>query len=94
MSTRVCRNDELILRTEIDQKLKFLVKRLHSPVPKSDGDESSEELKRLREVIEFVSRMTSGFCPAMNRLRRAERFLISGEIGSACYELNLLLDGV
>jgi hypothetical protein len=66
-------------------RLKSLVRNL------SNLGRTANELHKLRTMIESLPLTSGEFCVAVNRLRNAQRYLCSDEIGAASYELRLLL---
>lgn len=47
--------------------------------------------EQAREVLDSLPLTTEEFCVAINRLANAQRYLLIGERGAACFELRLLL---
>src|SRR5262245_56821149 len=56
----------------------------------SHSDRTANELYEVRTLIESLPLSSSEFGVAVNRLRNAQRYLCSDEIGAARYELRLL----
>ena len=47
--------------------------------------------EQARQVLDSLPLTSEEFGVALNRLANAQRYLLSGERGAACYELRLLL---
>ena len=44
----------------------------------------------VRMILESLPLTTDEFCVASNRLKNAQRYVASSELGAACYELTML----
>ena len=75
----------------IDETRKLATGRLRSLMQRlSNKERAADELDNLRTLIESLPLASGDFGVAMNRLRNAQRYLRSDEIGAARYELRLL----
>jgi hypothetical protein len=91
MSTRIS-NPERNQVPSIEETRQIVVGRLRSLMKTmSRKFRIDEEFENLQALIESLPLASGEFGVASNRLRNAQRYLRSDEIGASLYELRLLL---
>jgi len=94
MSTYFLR-EERSQAASVEEIRRLAALRLQSLMPKlNDTTRAADEIENLREIIESLPLSTAESSLAMNRLRNAQRYLSSDELGAARCELRLLLCGL
>src|SRR5262245_55657644 len=94
MSTYFLR-EERSQAASVDEIRRLAALRLQSLMPRlNDTTRAADEIENLREIIESLPLSTAESSLAMNRLRNAQRYLSSDELGAARCELRLLLCGL
>ena len=95
MSTHFCLRKTRSQAASVDELRQLAALRLHSLMQKlSDITRAAVEFENLREIFESLPLSTAEYSLAMNRLRNAQRYLTSDELGAARCELRLLLCGL
>ena len=83
MSIRI-RQTEQNHAPSIDESRKHATSRLQSLMRSlSDKCRAADEVDNLRTLIASMPLASGDFCVVMNRLRNAQRYLLSDEIGAA-----------
>ncbi len=80
-----------MIRHEFEENRKYLCENLHSLIVHFDKNSGPERLLETQVMLETIPLSTSEFDLATRRVVNARRYVQSGELGAAKYEMRMLL---